>query len=159
MYRLPLSFLLVATLAFPASSCTPTKSLPTMATDTTPTSQPASTAEDAVRQLIQLMIQRDTSAMALFLAPSFTLTHITGYVQSRAEWLSEVQTESMKYYSAREVSIDSHSAGGRTVVTIRHQLDARIWGSRNVWPLQQVMTLEEQDGRWLILQSVATLFR
>jgi hypothetical protein len=40
------------------------------------------------RQLTQLMIDRDTAELNKILDTHFTLTHITGYVQSKNEWLA-----------------------------------------------------------------------
>ena len=47
------------------------------------------------RQLAQLMIERDTAAMNGILDEHYTLTHMTGYVQPKAEWFDEVMKESM----------------------------------------------------------------
>jgi hypothetical protein len=47
------------------------------------------------RQLAQLMIERDTAAMNSILDEHYTLTHMTGYVQPKAEWFNEVIMESM----------------------------------------------------------------
>ncbi|GAB3899180.1 nuclear transport factor 2 family protein [Spirosoma agri] len=37
------------------------------------------------RQLTRLMIRRDTKAMNKILDENYTLTHMTGYVQSKSE--------------------------------------------------------------------------
>jgi hypothetical protein len=111
-----------------------------------------------VRQLTELMIKRDTAAMNQILDKDYTLTHMTGYVQPKAEWFNEVIKESMKYYSAKEVQHSVKITGNRATVTMQDLVDARIWGSRNIWRLQQVMTLEKRDGRWIILKSVASTF-
>lgn len=113
---------------------------------------------DVVKQLAELMIARDTAAMASILDKGFTLTHITGYVQPKAEWLNEVARESMKYYSAQEVNHTININGKRADVTIRNMVDARIWGSRNTWRLKQKMRLEKRNGNWVILYSIASTF-
>lgn len=110
------------------------------------------------RQLTELMIKRDTAAINKIVAADFTLTHITGYVQTKEEWFCEIESERMKYYSYKEVSttikidVDSATFIGQNL------LDARIWGSRNNWRLQQTMELEKRNGKWIILKSVATTF-
>lgn len=110
------------------------------------------------RQLTQLMIERDTKAMEIIVDKNFTLTHITGYVQSKAEWFHEIEKESMKYYSYKEVKISVKIEGNKGVFVGQNLLDARIWGSRNTWRLQQKMELEIRNGQWIILKSVATIF-
>jgi hypothetical protein len=111
-----------------------------------------------VRQLAQLMIARDTVSMNDILDEHYTLTHMTGYVQPKKEWFGEVQKETMKYYSAEEVAHDVKLNGDKAEVTVKNRVDARIWGSRNTWRLQQKMTLEKRNGKWIILQSVASTF-
>jgi hypothetical protein len=111
-----------------------------------------------VRQLADLMIKRDTAAINDILDKDYTLTHMTGYVQPKAEWFNEIIRESMKYYSAKEVAHSLTINGNTANVTVQNLVDARILGSRNTWRLQQKMTLEKRAGRWVILKSVASTF-
>lgn len=110
------------------------------------------------RQLTELMIKRDTAAMDKIVDADFTLTHITGYVQSKKEWFSEIEKESMKYYSYQEVKTSVTINGDKATFVGQNLLDARIWGSRNTWRLQQTMSLEKRNGKWIILKSIATTF-
>ncbi len=110
------------------------------------------------RQLAQLMIERDTAAMNQILDEHYTLTHMTGYVQPKAEWFNEVIKESMKYYSAKEVNHSVTVNGDKATATMQNLVDARIWGSRNIWRLQQRLTLVKRAGKWIILNSVASTF-
>jgi hypothetical protein len=110
------------------------------------------------RQLTQLMIDKETAGLNNILDTHFTLTHITGYVQSKAEWLAEIESERMKYYSYKVVNTAVEIKGNNATFTGQNILDARIWGSRNNWRLQQKMLLERRNGKWIILSSVATTF-
>lgn len=111
-----------------------------------------------VRRLAELMIKRDTSEMEKILDEKYTLTHMTGYVQPKDEWFKEVLSERMKYYSAKEVSNIVHINVNKADVTMQNLVDARIWGSRNTWRLQQIIKLEKIKGKWIILSSVASTF-
>lgn len=111
-----------------------------------------------VRQLADLMIKRDTVTMNGILDAHYTLTHMTGFVQPKADWFDAVIKESMKYYSASEVNHSVIIKEDKATVTMQNLVDARIWGSRNTWRLQQVMTLEKRNGKWIILKSVASTF-
>ncbi|MEJ7558816.1 MAG: nuclear transport factor 2 family protein [Pedobacter sp.] len=110
------------------------------------------------RLLTQLMIDRNTVELNKILAPDFTLTHMTGYVQSKKEWFSEIANERMKYYSYKEVKTSVEIKGEKATFIGQNVLDARIWGSRNKWRLQQVMQLENRNGKWIFLNSIATTF-
>lgn len=110
------------------------------------------------RELTELMIKRDTAGINKIVDADFTLTHITGYEQSKKEWFAEIESERMKYYSFKEVKTSSTVRGVNATFIGQNLLDARIWGSRNNWRLQQTMQLEKRNGRWVILKSVATTF-
>lgn len=111
-----------------------------------------------VKRLGALMIIEDTAEMSKILDHDFTLTHITGYVQPKAEWLDEVAKESMKYYSVRKVDHTVQVNGNEATVIWRNLVDARIWGSRHTWRLQQKLRLEKRNDNWIILSSVASTF-
>jgi hypothetical protein len=113
---------------------------------------------DVTRQLTQLMIEKDIVGLNKILDNHFTLMHITGYVQSKQEWFSEIESERMKYYSYKEVKTTIKIVGDKATFVGQNLLDARIWGTRNNWRLQQAMQLEKRDGKWIILKSVATTF-
>jgi len=111
-----------------------------------------------VQQLAKLLITRDTTELNKILDKDFTLTHMTGYLQPKEEWLHEIAKETMKYYSKREVNHTIKINGNFAEVMIQSMVDARIWGSRNTWRLQQKMKLEKRNGSWIILSSVASTF-
>jgi hypothetical protein len=113
---------------------------------------------EVTRQLTLWMIERNTVDMNKIVDENFTLTHITGYVQQKDEWFAEIENESMKYYSAKEVKHSVTINGDRATFMNKNLLDARIWGSRNTWRLQQNMQLQKRNGKWIILNSVAKTF-
>lgn len=113
---------------------------------------------DVTRKLTELMIDKNTTAIDKIVDANFTLTHITGYVQPKEEWFSEIESERMKYYSYKEVKITVKIDGDKAIFVGQNLLDARIWGTRNNWRLQQTMQLEKRNGKWIILKSVATTF-
>ncbi len=84
-----------------------------------------------MKSLIKLMIDKDTAGMNMIVDESFTLTRITGYVQPKNEWFAEIESESMKYYSATKVQATVKIEGNHAVCILEDLSDARIWGSRN----------------------------
>lgn len=106
----------------------------------------------------EYLIDRNLDGLKSILDKNFTLTHITGYVQSRKEWFSEIETEGMKYYSAKKIKHEVNINDKEAVSTFQHLLDARIWGSRNTWRLQQKMNLEKRGNHWIVINSIASTF-
>lgn len=110
------------------------------------------------RQLTELMIDKNTVGMDKILDTNFTLTHITGYVQPKEEWFGEIESEQMKYYGYEEVKTAVTIDEDKATFVGQNLLDARIWGTRNNWRLQQTMHLEKRNDRWIILKSIAVTF-
>lgn len=110
------------------------------------------------RQLTQMMIEKDTAGIEKIVDEDFTLTHITGFLQTKKDWLTEIETKSMKYYSYKEVKTSVEINDDRATFIGQNLLDARIWGTRNNWRLQQTMQFEKRNGDWIILKSVAKIF-
>ncbi|MAX80925.1 MAG: DUF4440 domain-containing protein [Crocinitomicaceae bacterium] len=113
---------------------------------------------EVIRHFTQLMLSRNTIEMNQMVDREFTLTHMTGYVQSKEDWFDEIDRESMKYYSADEVNYIVKVEGDEAEFMNQNLVDASIWGSRNTWKLQQIFQLEKCNGKWIILSLLASTF-
>ena len=91
------------------------------------------------------------------LTADFTLTHITGYVQPRSEWLTEMDAGQFRYHAVEQQGEPLiQVAGDSATLTHRIITDATVYGSRNRWRLAFVQTFVRGDGAWLASKSVAT---
>lgn len=107
------------------------------------------------RALCAAMVDADTAALDVLLAEGYTLTHMNGYVQSRSEWLEEVDRGSMSYHSMKDVDVEVDADG--SVLTARTLTDATIWGSRNTWRLQlRTHYLPDGADEWIASRTVAS---
>ncbi|VDG25127.1 nuclear transport factor 2 family protein [Lactiplantibacillus mudanjiangensis] len=108
----------------------------------------------------QAMAARDVVTLNHLLTPSFTLTHMTGYQQSRAEWLSQIKDGTMGYQASKEhhVTIDQIDTAhwhlvGQNLVT------ASVYGGAvQDWPLTSEMQLAVVNGQLQILTAVVTTY-
>ena len=66
------------------------------------------------RAQLDAMISRDMDALDACLTEDFTLTHMTGYVQSRTEWLSEMAAGEFRYQ--RDGGYSRPSSSGMSIV-------------------------------------------
>lgn len=156
--KLIIKLLLLTFLLNTTTACSQTKLKPQDAMENDKKDTDKSQVLTVTRQLTQLMIDKNLVEMSKILDTHFTLTHITGYVQPKDEWYTEIETERMKYYSYKEVQTSVEIDADKATFVGQNILDARIWGSRNSWRLQQTMQLEKRNGKWIILKSVATTF-
>lgn len=108
-------------------------------------------------QIVQLyraeneaMVKKDISRLDMILGDRMTLTHMTGYVQPKLEWIGQIQNEEMQYLESKEEAIkDIRVEENWGQLTGQNLVTAKIWGgSKNVWPLQMKMYFEKNNGRW-----------
>lgn len=58
----------------------------------------------ACRSIYAAMLAGSTDDLTALLAEEFTLTHMTGRVQSKDEWLADIDAERMVYHEVQKVS-------------------------------------------------------
>ncbi|ABJ68819.1 MULTISPECIES: nuclear transport factor 2 family protein [Pediococcus] len=118
-------------------------------------------------QIVQLyraeneaMVKKDISRLDMILGDRMTLTHMTGYVQPKLEWIDQIQNEEMQYLESKEEAIkDIRVEGNLGQLTGQNLVTAKIWGgSKDVWPLQMKMYFEKNNGRWVISKQVASTY-
>jgi ketosteroid isomerase-like protein len=106
--------------------------------------------------LCEAMVAGDVAALASILAEDFTLTHMTGYVQSKAEWLAAIESGEMQYHRMGTVEATISAEGTTPGLTARTLTDATIWGSRATWRLTLRSWFEPHGDDWVIARTVAS---
>ncbi|WP_125588126.1 nuclear transport factor 2 family protein [Companilactobacillus jidongensis] len=106
------------------------------------------------------MVAKDISKLNEILTPSMELTHMTGYVQKKLDWIDQIQNEQMKYFDSVEDNIkDIKIDGDKASLIGQNQVRASIWGGGvNTWPLQMKMYFVKQNGQWLISNQTASTY-
>jgi len=106
--------------------------------------------------LCEAMVAGDVAELAGILTDEFTLTHMTGYVQSRSEWLDAIETGQMQYHRMETVEATISADPAVPVLTARTLTDATIWGSRSTWRLTLRSWFEPHGGDWVVARTVAS---
>lgn len=121
---------------------------------------PASDARDqilhAFRAHLRAMTDGDTDALDDLLADGCTLTHITGYVQPKQEWLAQMRAGQFDYHDIVEKDLNIEVRGDTAHLVGRLVTDATVYGTRGDWPLQLSMDYAHVNGAWIVLGSAAT---
>jgi hypothetical protein len=104
------------------------------------------------------MVFADTSALDSLLAEDFTLTHMTGYVQPKVEWIADIDTDEMQYHSVEDIEVSIAGEDGIAMLTAHTMTEATIWGGHGTWCLALRITYEHADGGWLARRSVASVW-
>lgn len=106
------------------------------------------------------MVKKDINRLNEILASSMTLTHMTGYVQPKLEWIDQIQNDEMQYLSSKEDDIKNIEINGSKASLVgQNQVQAKTWGEGvNTWPLQMKMYYEKKNGEWIITNQVASTY-
>jgi len=111
------------------------------------------------QQYNQAMTTADVDQLAQLLAPSFTLTHMTGYVQPRSEWLAQIKNGQMHYFKSEEQQVAIKATADGWQLTGQSLVTASIHGSgRHAWPLNTVMPIKSINGQLQIMQAIVTTY-
>lgn len=122
------------------------------------------TDKEAIMQLYRdentAMVKKDINRLNKILASSMTLTHMTGYVQSKLEWIDQIQNDEMQYLSSKEDDIKNIEINGSKASLVgQNQVQAKIWGGGvNTWSLQMKMYYEKKNGEWIITNQIASTY-
>jgi hypothetical protein len=107
----------------------------------------------------QAMVDGDAAALGALLTEGFTLTHMTGYRQPKAEWLADVRSGRMTYHAMEDVEVSIDVSGSSPVLTARTRTEATIWGHHGTWPLQLRIRFTFDGTDWLAASTVASVWR
>ncbi|MFJ3334368.1 nuclear transport factor 2 family protein [Streptomyces sp. NPDC086766] len=127
-----------------------------------PNTEPAAAADHAkavpaYRAYFQAMTNGDTEALDVLLDDAFTLTHMTGYVQPKTEWLTQMRAGQFVHHSIEEKGSDVHTGGASAVRLVGRTLtDATVYGTRTEWRLRLAVHFARHDDTWTALRTVAT---
>src|SRR3954454_16108731 len=105
------------------------------------------------------MVAGDADALGALLADDFTLVHMTGYRQPKAEWLADGPAGAMTYHSMEDVDVAVDVSGEAPVVTARTRTAATIWGASGTWPLRLRISFAHDGTSWVATGTVATTWR
>ncbi|MCT9082715.1 nuclear transport factor 2 family protein [Streptomyces fulvoviolaceus] len=111
---------------------------------------------EAYRAHLKAMTDGDTDALDDLLDDGFTLTHITGYAQPKAEWLSQMRAGQFVYHGVVEKSVTVAVEGDTARLVGRIVTDATVYGAHADWRLQLAMDYAREGDTWTALRSVAT---
>lgn len=111
---------------------------------------------EAYRALLRAMVEGDTDSLDELLDEDFTLTHMTGYVQPKREWLAQIRDGHFDYHGVEEKDVTVEVEGGTARLVGRTVTDATVYGTRAPWRLQLALDYALTDGAWIALRSVAS---
>lgn len=102
------------------------------------------------------MQRGDTAALALMLADSYTLTHMTGYRQPKHEWLEQMDEGLFVYHKITVQDLAADINAERASSRARLVADVTVYGSRHTWRLQLDQHYEARPDTVIVSDCVAS---
>jgi Domain of unknown function (DUF4440) len=125
---------------------------------TPPTYSDEAAVLEATREWSRLLVEQRTDELDELLSPDFVAVHISGYEQTKAEWLDQIRSGQMRYHGFEEVSATVSIDGDSAVAVTRNLVDATIYGSRGTWPLESTTIYVRDGGTWKAQHSRARTY-
>ncbi len=114
---------------------------------------------DLYEAMYQAMIAKDTVALGKILSEDSVLVHMTGHRQPRQEYLCEIASGVLNYYSVNTDSLDITLEGDTARMVGKSRVNAAVYGGgRHTWRLRMDSELRKIDGEWLITYSKASTY-
>ncbi|MFF4352584.1 nuclear transport factor 2 family protein [Streptomyces sp. NPDC001530] len=111
---------------------------------------------EARRAYPHAMDEGDTEALDDMLDDGFTLTHMTGYVQPKAEWPAQMRESRFVYHSIDEKNTTLDIESDTAHLAIRTVTDATVYGTRANWLLGLPTDYARKGDTWGTVRPAAT---
>jgi hypothetical protein len=112
------------------------------------------------RERSRLLLEQRTDELDDLLSPDFVAVHITGYEQTKAEWLAQIRSGQMAYHDVQELSATVTLDNGKNtaMVVTKSLVTATIYGAHGTWLLESTTTYIHIGGVWKANHSKAKTF-
>ena len=106
---------------------------------------------DRFKEFQQAMIDKDEASLNEIMDDSYTLTHMSGKVQTKHEYIQDIVNGVLNYYHStiKEPTIiitdDKYAKFSADV-----ELDAKVYGIKGNWTLNTNVTMKKVDGIWYL---------
>jgi ketosteroid isomerase-like protein len=102
------------------------------------------------------MVNKDTEALDNILDNDYILVHMSGYEQSKQEWLEQIENEEMRYFKTMPQKTSITIDGNTAILICDTKIDARIYGIRHTWSMTLKMHFKKRGDNWYPVNAVAT---
>lgn len=104
------------------------------------------------KEFQQAMIDKDESALNNIMDENYTLTHMSGKIQTKQEYIIDIIEGVLNYYHStiKEPKIIVNDIYARLKADV--ELDAKVYGIKGNWTLNTNITMKKINGKWYLSQ-------
>lgn len=103
------------------------------------------------KEFQQAMINKDEDSLNIIMDNNYTLTHMSGKIQTKKEYIKDIMNGVLNYYHSTiiepviNIHDDSHAK-----LTADVELDAKVYGIKGKWTLNTKILMEKRNGIWYL---------
>ena len=99
----------------------------------------------------QAMIDKDESILNEIMDDNYTLTHMSGKVQTKQEYIQEIANGVLNYYHSTIIEPTITITDDKYAkLTADVKLDAKVYGIKGNWTLKTNVTMKKIDDVWYL---------
>jgi ketosteroid isomerase-like protein len=99
------------------------------------------------------MVNKDTESLDNLFDDDYKFVHMSGYQQSKQEWLEQIENEEIRYFKTMPQKTNITIYGNTAILICDTKIDARIYGTRNTWSMKVEMHFEKHVDNWYPVNS------
>ena len=113
-----------------------------------------SNQEEVLERFIEFqyaMIEKDLEKLNELLKDNYTLRHMSGKTQTKAEYIDEIMDGTLNYYkSIINNPIIMIKEKDKALLEADVTLDAKVYGMKGTWTLHSEQTMEKINEKWYL---------
>ncbi len=105
------------------------------------------------------MIEKDMELLGESLDESFVLVHMTGMRQTKSQYMDYIANGTLNYYSEKTEHMEIAVGEEQAKLVGQSRVNAAVFGGgKYVWNLQLSMKAVKRDGKWYMIEAVASTY-
>lgn len=103
------------------------------------------------KEFQQAMIDKDAKTLNSIMSEDYTLTHMSGKIQTKQEYIKDIIDGVLNYYHSTiinpsiEILEEKHAKLNADV-----ELDAKVYGIKGTWTLNTEILMEKIENKWIL---------
>lgn len=112
--------------------------------------------EALYHEMYAAMIDKDKPTLERVHDDAFSLTHMTGKRQNKAEYIGAIMDGTLNYFSEQTADLTITVTGETAVMTGRSEVSAAVFGGgSHTWRLGLTFDVKKTRSGWKLLRGVA----
>ena len=108
------------------------------------------------RERAEAQIKQDSATLDRLLSDDLTYVHASGLVQSKAEFIADLQSSKRVYKSITNSDVNVRLLQGTAIITSKSEINVSFDGKENALCLQVIEVYAKRNERWQLIAYQST---